>query len=140
MKENKKIMGKCCILCIFALFIIPTVIANNSDKNICTETVKNSGIEPLDNSEIVYARIGGSCNGWKTKGGFLIRDIEIWAGSSATRIYIDGYKRPLWNPYSHFFVDVTYVHVPRFIGYFQQQVSDVFSVTGFALGYIEWSE
>ena len=137
---NKKIL----IVGFFAillLLIIPISAANNSNKDICTEAVKNSKIEPSGSSEIVYARISGSCNGYdyEWKSFFLIHDIKIYAGLQGTGISIDGWKRPLWDPNSAFSAETMYVHASHFVGYFQMVGSDVFIVTGFAFGYIEWS-
>jgi hypothetical protein len=134
------------------LLIIPISTASNQDKcndvtvnnpkiSTYSEVIEKPGVESSGSAEIVYARISGSCNGYdyEWKSFFLIHDIKIYAGLQGTGISIDGWKRPLWDPNSAFSAETMYVHASHFVGYFQMVGSDVFIVTGFAFGYIEWS-
>jgi len=104
-------------------------------------TDDNNEIEQMDNNKEIITQISGYVGlDYCTSEGILLKKVELWTMDNPyCYLEITGYKRPLFPlDESKFNANPTHIIAERFFGFIGQSDDWYYSVSGFAIGNIDW--
>jgi len=139
------IFKKGLVIGIIILFIGVGVLSSVSSKDISISDDKilkdNNVIEQMDNNEEIITYISGEVGlDYCTWEGILLKKVELWTmGDPYCYLEITGYKKPLFPlGDSKFNANPTHIIAERFFGFIGLSNDWFYSVSGFAIGNIDW--
>ena len=155
-KMKKESLIKTLAIGIIFLFICininPSLAVNNvkkpvtpisNDISISDDKIleDNNVIEQMDNNKEIITKISGYVGlDYCTWEGILLKKVEIWTmGDPYCYLEITGYKKPLFPlDDSKFNENPTHIIAERFFGFIGYSDDWHYSVSGFAIGNIDW--
>ena len=138
-------MKKILILGIIVLFISMSGLNSVTSKDISISDDKivkdNNVIEQMDNNKEIITHISGyvGLNYCKSEG-ILLKKVQIWTmGNPYCYLEITGYKKPLFPlDDCKFNANPTHIIAERFFGLILWSDNWYYTVSGFAIGNIDW--
>ena len=122
-----------------------SVFSNVSSKEVLNSTYEinedNKEIAVWDDNEEIITKISGYVGlNYCTWEGILLKKVELWTmGNPYSYLEITGYKKPLFPlDGCKFNANPTHIIAERFFGFIGLSDDWYYSVSGFAIGNIDW--
>jgi len=142
---NKDILSNAVVMGVIILFISLSGLNSVTSKDISISDDKilkdNNVIEQMDNNKEIITHISGYVGLdyciWE---GIFLKKVELWTlGNPYCYLEITGYKKPLFPLHdSKFNANPTHIIAERFFGFIGQSDDWYYTVSGFAIGNINW--
>ena len=136
---------KSLVIWIIVLLVSLSGLTSVSSRDISISDDKrlkdNNKIEQMDNNKEIITHISGEVGlDYCTSEGFLLKKVELWTmGNPYCYLEITGYKKPLFPlDDSKFNANPTHIIAERFFGLILQSDNWYYTVSGFAIGNIDW--